>query len=188
MDEDYLREDQFESWLTSDEVPEGTPVRRWRRPVIVAVAVVAILSLALPVVSNLLDRGRPPVADNGLDICGFDYCVVQEAVVLAGLDLEMSRLANTILTDEGATDLANRLTDYLEIAPVPITVVDELGGRLGGVFDPDSRSIFIERPANAWTVIHEVAHAVASGHGADFQNALMDLIVVAKPLLSAGAS
>jgi len=188
MDEDYLSEARIEDWATSDEEPEDDLTTRWRRPVIVVVAVVVILSLALPVVYNLVDRGSPPVADNGLDICGFDYCVVQEAVVLSGLDLEMSRLANTILTDDGVTELANRMTDYLEIPTVPVSVVDELGGRLGGVFDPDSRSILIARPATAWTVIHEVAHAVATGHGADFQNVLMELIVAATPLVSAGAS
>jgi hypothetical protein len=54
-------------------------------------------------------------------------------------------------------------------------VVDSLEGRLGGVYDPATRSIEIERPARAWTVLHEVAHVMEGGHGQDFQEVLIEL-------------
>ncbi len=147
----------------------------WRRSVVVVVALLTVLALAAPPLYNLLDRGRPPIADNGLEVCGFDYCEIQDVVRSVGLDLEMSRLSNTILDDDGASELSEELTRYLGIDSLSVTIVDDLGGRLGGFYDPATRSIFIDRPASAWVVLHEVAHAVARGHGADFQHVLVGL-------------
>jgi hypothetical protein len=165
----------FDEWDAGDEEFEEIAPPRWRRPALVALAILVALSLAILPLQSLFDGTTPAVSDSGLEICGDDYCIVREAVVEAGLDLEMSRLANTLLDDSAAADLANELTDYLGVERVVLSVVDELGGRLGGVYDPSTRSISIERPANAWVVAHEVAHAVAPGHGEAFQRALVDL-------------
>jgi predicted metal-dependent hydrolase len=46
------------------------------------------------------------------------------------------------------------------------------------VYDVETRTISIERPARAWTVLHEVAHVLEPGHGADFQRVVIDLATV----------
>lgn len=165
----------FDEWDSDDEDLEPIPPPRWRRPAVVAMAILVAASLAILPLQSLFDGTTPPVSDSGLEICGDDYCIVREAVVEAGLDLEMSRLANTLIDDAAAVALADELADYLGIERVDLEVVDQLGGRLGGVYDPSTRSILIDRPANAWVVAHEVAHAVAPGHGEDFQQVLIDL-------------
>lgn len=165
----------LDEWDTDEDEFETVAPPRWRRPVVVTLAILVAASLAILPLQSLFDGTTPAVSDSGLAICGDDYCIVREAVVEAGLDLELSRLANTLLDDAAAVALANELTDYLGIDRVELTVVDELGGRLGGVFDPSTRSILIDRPANAWVVAHEVAHAVAPGHGDEFQRVLIDL-------------
>lgn len=147
---------------------------RWRRRLVVGVSIVAIMSLSAVPISNLIDGGRPRVADNGLEVCAFDYCVIQDAVSAVGLDLEMSRLSNLIL-DDAAARLVAATTRYLGIAPIAVRIEDQLGGQLGGYFDPAGPVVVIERPANVWIVLHEVAHAVAAGHGPDFQAVLIDL-------------
>jgi hypothetical protein len=177
MDSEIAREEEllFEEWDIEDEEVETSPAARWRRPVVVAVSIVVALSIALLPLYNLFDGRNPPIAENGLEICGYDYCTVYDAVVEAGLDLEMSRLANLILDDAEASLMAIALTSYLGIEEVELLVVDQLGARLGGVYDPATRSILIERPANAWVVTHEIAHAVAAGHGPDFQDVIIEL-------------
>lgn len=157
-----------------DEDLETEPLApSWRKPVLIGVSLVIIVALMAVPVYNALNT--PTVADNGLEVCGFDYCIVEEAVRDADLEQEMSRLYNTVLEDGEAVALARVLTDGLGIDPVGLTVVDTLEGRLGGVYDPATRSIAIERPARAWTVLHEVAHVVESGHGEAFQEVLIEL-------------
>lgn len=164
----------FEDWDEYEDVePATAPV--WRKPVLIVVAGLTAVAMALVPIYNVF--WARTFADNGLEVCGFDYCVVQEAVRVAGLDLEMSRLSNTFLDDEGARSLADELTEYLDVDPIFLTVVDDLEGSLGGVYDPEARSIQIERPARAWTVLHEVAHAVEIGHDEDFQAVVIDLTV-----------
>lgn len=162
----------FDAWDTDEEDLE--PARpTWRRPVLIAVAAVTAIAMALVPIYNVFFATR--VADNGLEVCGFDYCIVQESVREAGLDLTMSRLTNTFLDEGEARALADELTDYLGVAPVGLMVVQDLDGRLGGVYDRSERSISIESPARAWTVLHEVAHAVEPGHDEDFQEVVIDL-------------
>ncbi len=171
----FFDERDDDGWVADEEELEASPPPRWRRPAVVALAILVALSLAILPLQSLFDGTTPAVSDSGLAICGDDYCIVREAVAEAGLDLELSRLANTLLDEAAAVALANELTDYLGIDRVDLAVVDDLGGRLGGVYDPSTRSILIDRPANAWVVAHEVAHAVASGHGEEFQEVLIDL-------------
>lgn len=170
--ESHGEEPFFADWVAEEE-DLGSTRPTWRKPVLIAVATITAIAMALIPIYNVVFATR--VADNGLEICGFDYCVVQEAVRGAGLDLTMSRLANTILVESEARDLANELTDYLGTSPVGLSVVEDLDGRLGGLYDPGARSISIESPARAWTVLHEVAHAVESGHGPGFRDVLIDL-------------
>lgn len=177
FDPDSLElDDSFEDWDSDLDAAEAERDSGWRRWVVGVIAVVVVISLLLVSLSNLVRQGAPPVADNGLAVCGFDYCLVQEAIRAVGLDLEMSRLANTILDDAETRLLADDLASFLGIEPVDISLVDQLEGRLGGFYDPGSRAVVIERPANAWVVSHEVAHSVASGHGIDFQKTLAALV------------
>lgn len=172
-DEDLFAEEaSFEAWdETDDDLEPLAP--SWRRPTLIGVAIVTAVALALVPIYNVFSART--IADNGLEVCGFDYCIVQEAATEAGVDLEMSRLANTFLDEDEARALALELTDYLGIDPVGLVVVERLDGRLGGVYDPATRSIEIESPARAWTVLHEVAHAVSTGHGQDFQAVVIEL-------------
>jgi hypothetical protein len=165
-----------DGWDAEEDDVEDPAPPRWRRPVVVLLAILVAVSLAILPLRSLFDGSNPPIAENGLEICGYDYCTVREAVTEAGLDLEMSRLANTPLDDDQAAELADELTRFLGIDRVAVTVVDELGGRLGGRYDPAARSILIERPATAWVVAHEVAHAVAAGHGDEFMEVLLEVV------------
>jgi len=163
----------FYNWDDDEDTEEDEPVPAWRRPLIVGVAAVTALALALIPLYNVIFART--VAENGLEVCGFDYCVVQEAVRADGLDLTMSSLANTFLDEQEARALAGELTDFLGIEPVGLRVVTDLDGPHGGVYDPATRSISIESPARAWTVLHEVAHAVETGHGEGFTEVVIDL-------------
>ena len=166
----------FDGWDSEEEDFDAPAPPRWRRPVVVLLAGLVAVSLALLPLRGLFDGSNPPIAESGLEICGYDYCTVRDAMAEAGLDLEVSRLANTLLDDDQAAELADELTRFLGIDDVEVAVVDELGGRLGGVYDPAARSILIERPASAWVVAHEVAHAVAPGHGDEFKEVVIAMV------------
>jgi hypothetical protein len=170
---DHPEENLFEEWDLTEEDFEPLAPPPWRKPLLIVIAALTAIAMAAVPIYNVVTARS--VAENGLEVCGFDYCVVQEAAQDAGVDLTMSRLANTYLDDEEARELADRLAEYLDIPPVGLEVVDDLDGRLGGVYDPATRSISIERPARAWTVLHEVAHAIETGHGEDFQDLVIEL-------------
>lgn len=164
----------FGEWADWDDEPEPVAAApTWRRPALIVVAAITAVAMAVVPLYNVFQART--VAENGLEICGFDYCVVQEAAVEAGADLVMSRLWNTLVDEETARQLAAELTDHLGIRPVTLHLVDDLEGRLGGVYDPETRSIRIARPARAWTVLHEVAHAVETGHGTEFRELVIEL-------------
>lgn len=175
IEPDDREEFLFEEWDLDEDDLEPMPEPAWRRPLLIVVAAITALALAAVPLYNVVFTDT--TAENGLDICGFDYCVVQEGVRAAGLDLVMSRLANTFLTEEEARALADELTGHLGVEPVGLVVVQEIDGRIGGVYDPQTRRITIESPARAWTVLHEVAHVVAGGHGEDFIAVVVDLAV-----------
>lgn len=153
---------------------DGPIAPSWRRPLLIGVAAITALAMALLPLYNLFNQGRP-VADNGLEVCGFDYCIVQDAAIAAGLNEEMSMLAATFLSDEEAGDLADALLDELGERDVRFVVVDRLDGDVKGQYQPDERRILVERPVRAWIVVHEVAHAASSGHDDDFQRVLIGL-------------
>ena len=165
-------------WLdveVDDQYEEPPAPPPWRRRVITAVGVLVAVAMLAGPVWNVIDGATPQVSDSGLELCGFDYCIVQDAVREAGQDLTMSRLANSFLDEEGASALADSLVAYLGVAPVTVEVVDRIDRRIAGQYNPATRHILLERPARAWIVLHEVAHTVATGHGADFQATLVDL-------------
>jgi len=135
---------------------------------------VAAAMLAVPV-WNVIDGLTPELSDSGLELCGFDYCIVQQAVREAGYDLTMARLTNTILDEEQARSLADELVAHLGVGPVTVEVVDRIDRRIAGQYDPSSHNILLERPARAWIVVHEAAHTVATGHGDDFQHIVIEL-------------
>lgn len=160
--------------LVGDEALETPSSPIWRRVMLPLIAIVTAVSLAMIPVYNLLDT-NPPLADNGLEVCGFDYCVVQEALRGAGLDLDLSRLANTFLDDEEAQGLAHGLAAAAGAELTGFVIVDRLEGDIKGQFDPATGTIYVERPIRAWIVVHEVAHLLSPGHGPAFQEALIGL-------------
>ena len=87
----------------------------------------------------------------------------------------MSRLANTYLTDEETEQLVDVLVTHLGASSLGLVVVDRLEGEIKGQYDPLTKTIFVERPVRAWIVLHEVAHAVSTGHGEDFQEVVIEL-------------
>lgn len=174
MTEPEFPDELVDPWddLTEEDF-EPLPAPPWRKPLLIVVAALTAVAMAAVPLYNVLFAQQ--VSESGLEICGFDYCIVQQAAQEAGVDLTMSRLANTYLDEEGAREFARRLTDHLGIPPVGLQVVDRLDGRIGGVYDSETRSIAIERPARAWIVLHEVAHAVEAGHGEDFRQLVIEL-------------
>jgi hypothetical protein len=171
FDDPYFEEFELPPEGDDDELEPLGPW--WRRPLLIGVAALTAAAMLLVPIYNVI-QGQP-LADNGLEVCGFDYCVVQDSAIAAGLNEEMSRLANTFLSDSEATQLAEALLGRIGERDVSFVVVDQLEGDIKGQFDPGSRTIFVERPIRAWLVVHEVAHAEASGHGDDFQSALIEL-------------
>lgn len=160
-------------WDTEPDPPPPPP--RWRRRVITAVGVLVAAAMLAAPAWNIFDRANPPLSDSGLELCGFDYCIVQDAVREAGLGVTMSRLANTYVDEDEARSFAFELLAYLGEESVRVEVVDQLDGRIAGQYQGADRLILLERPVRAWIVLHEVAHVVASGHGEIFHEAIIDL-------------
>lgn len=173
LDDDFPEADEH---LYPDETDlDETGAPGWRRPLLIAVAVVTLVALAMVPVYNLIDRGQPRVADNGLEVCGFDYCLIQDVVTDAGLDLSMSRLSTTFLSDDEAAAFTAALLDHVGEAGVDFEMVDRLDGDIEGQFSPAANLIQVERPARAWIVLHEVAHVGTDDHGESFQRRLIEL-------------
>jgi len=168
-----------EPWAEEDlwdvEADPPPPPPRWRRRLITAVGVLVAAAMLAGPAWNIFDRANPPLSDSGLELCGFDYCIVQDAVREAGFGVTMSRLANTYVTEGEARDFACALLAYLGEGAGTVEVVDQRDGRSAGQYQGAERLILLERPVRAWIVLHEVAHVVASGHGEIFQDAIIDL-------------
>jgi hypothetical protein len=162
-------------WSPNEEAPEERGPS-WRRRLIPAVTVVALLAMLMLPFYSLIDSVNRPRAENGLEICDFDYCVVQEAVREAGLGTEMTRLASIVLSEEEAARLLHVILAHLEVPPVRFEVVDDLGGRTAGLYEPATRTIRVERPIRAWTIAHEAAHTLASAHGGAFTRVLIEIV------------
>lgn len=178
MGPDRSDEEHYEP-APDDLVGDYEPIEpaRWRRNVLVAIAAVTALAIAAVPIYNLIQARDRPIADNGLEVCGFDYCVIQDIVVAAGLGDTMSRLAVTFLNDTDAEDFAVDLQAHLGSPPSGFEMVDRLAGDISGEYSPDTDTIRVERPARAWIILHEVAHVGTNGHGADFRETLIDLAI-----------
>lgn len=162
--------DPFEE---DDDVDE--PARRrlgwgWR----IAGIVTALAMLVLPL-WNVVRGATPQVADNGLEVCSFDYCVVEEQVRAAGFGDVMIRQSGVIVPDAEVQSYVDAFSDVVDGPPVTAEVVDDLPGELGGRYITSDRVIQIDRPATVWIIAHEVAHSVGSGHDDDFMDALLEL-------------
>lgn len=172
VDDPYFDEFDLEAFDETEE--DSDPIAPpWRRPLLIGIAALTAAAMLLIPMYNVL-RGQQ-VADNGLEVCGFDYCIVQDAMIAAGLNEEMSRLANTFLDDDEAEILASALLERIGERDVSFQIVGRLDGEIKGQFDPDTRTILVERPVRAWIVVHEVAHAEAPGHEEGFREALIEL-------------
>lgn len=168
-------EQSVEEWFYGDPVdPQESEGRRWMLWLVAAITAVALSAVPL---YNLFQSTQPQIADNGLEVCGADYCVVQDAVAAAGLLSEMVLFSNTYLTDEEAATLVASLVRSLGEEPVALVMVDRLDGEIAGQYNPSARTIYIERPATAWIVVHEVAHVANGGHGEGFQSTLEELVL-----------
>jgi hypothetical protein len=173
----------LEEWGPEDEFEDVEPPR-WRRWLLAVVASIVVLGMAAVPIYNVVNGAQPDIADNGLEVCGFDYCVVQDAVRAEGLDLTMSALANTYLNDEQTAELTAAALVFLGEDPVAVEVVDRLDRQIAGQYVPETRTILIERPSRAWIVLHEAAHVGTLGHGEEFQETLIDLAVWLAPALN----
>ncbi|MCZ6630871.1 MAG: hypothetical protein O7D28_05940, partial [Actinobacteria bacterium] len=81
-------ESAFEYWDVEEDSFEPLEPPPWRRWLIIAVAALTVMAMALVPLYNFIDRD-PPVADNGLEVCGFDYCIVHVGGGLAGMTAGM---------------------------------------------------------------------------------------------------
>lgn len=156
----------------TEDIAAPSRLRRWTVGAVAAGLAAVLLSGPL---LQILDRANPQIADNGLAVCGVDYCVVQEAMNASGYGATMARLTMTRLSDGEAQALADELAAVLGVGSVPVTVVASLEGPTAGSYDPSRRVITIERPATAWIVVHEMAHVRSAGHGPEFLDTLVEL-------------
>lgn len=166
---------QVDDWQDADweSIPDE-PIRRrlptsWR-----VIGVVAALSLLVIPVLNLINAG-PRFADNGLEICRFDYCVVERQVFDAGLGGTVAVMSSIIVPDEDVQSVVDELIAVVGGPAVTVEVVAELPGDLGGRYIASEGLIELDRPVNLWVIAHEVAHAVAPGHEDEFIATLVEL-------------
>lgn len=136
--------------------------------------VTALAMLVLPL-WNVVQATSPQVADNGLEVCSYDYCIVEEKVREAGYGEVMIRQSGEIIPDREVQSYVDAFTDVVGGPALTVEVVDDLPGQLGGRYTPVDRHIQIDRPATVWIIAHEVAHSVGSGHDDDFMGALLEL-------------
>ena len=177
-DSDYDSEvDSWEDWETDDweparedQISSRTLPTSWR-----VIGIVAALSMLAIPIFNLIDARSPQIADNGLEVCRFDYCIVEQYVLDAGLGRTMAEMSSIIVPDAEVQSYVDAMIDVVGGPSVTAEVVDELPGDLGGRYSPAARLIQIDRPATVWIIAHEVAHTVSSGHDEEFRETLVDL-------------
>lgn len=156
--------------IREDSVSSRTLPTSWR--VIGILAAVSMLAIPL---FNMIDARSPQVADNGLEVCSFDYCVVERYVVDADMGRTMAEMSSLIVPDADVQSFVDAMIDVVGGPSVTAQVVDELPGDLGGRYSPAERLIQIDRPATVWVIAHEVAHTVSQGHDEEFQETLVEL-------------
>jgi hypothetical protein len=162
--------------VEGDEAVLEDPIAARRIPVSWRIigALAAVSMFAIPLF-NVLDARTPQIADNGLEVCQFDYCVVEQYVLDAGAGLVMAEMSAVIVPDVDVQSYVDAMIDVVGGPDVQADVVDELPGDLGGRYSPASRLIQIDRPATVWVIAHEVAHTVSPGHDIAFRETLVEL-------------
>lgn len=167
-DEDWETDD----WepIRDDSISRRTLPTSWR-----VIGIIAALSMLAIPLFNLIDARTPQLADNGLEVCQFDYCVVERYVVDAGLGRTMAAMSSRIVPDAEVQSFVDAMIEVVGGPSVTAQVVDELPGDLGGRYSPAERLIQIDRPATVWVIAHEVAHTVSPGHDEEFQETLVEL-------------
>jgi hypothetical protein len=163
---------EVDGWepISEDPIGRRTLPTTWRVMGILA----ALSMLAIPLF-NLIDARSPQIADNGLEVCRFDYCIVERHVVDAGLGRTMAEMSSIIVPDAEVQSFVDAMIDVVGGPSVTAQVVDDLPGDLGGRYSSAERLIQIDRPATVWVIAHEVAHTVSPGHDEDFQETLVEL-------------
>lgn len=171
--------DEVDEWDDSDTEIEDfepfLPRRRrlgWRSRLVALTAALSMLAIPL---YNVIDGASPQVADNGLEVCRFDYCIIEQRVRDEGLGNAMARMAASVVPDSEVQSFVDAMVRVVGGPDISASVVDELPGDLGGRYSPATRTIEIDRPATVWLIAHEVAHSVSTGHGDDFQRTLIEL-------------
>lgn len=134
----------------------------------------ALAMLAIPL-WNVIDARTPQFAHNGLEVCAFDYCEVQQQVDAAGFGVIMAGASQIPVSDRDTQALVDSFSVVLDGPDVTIEVVDGIDGGVAGQYIRSERHIQVERPARVWVVAHEVAHSVSNGHDDDFLEALLEL-------------
>ncbi len=168
---------EVDDWQEDDRepIPEEPIASRdlpmsWR-----VLGIVAALSMLAIPLFNMIDARTPQLADNGLEVCRFDYCVVERHVVDVGLGRTMAVMSSIIVPDDEVQSYVDAMIDVVGGPSVTAEVVDELPGDLGGRYTPAARLIQIDRPATVWVIAHEVAHTVSPGHDDEFRETLVEL-------------
>lgn len=161
-----------------DELGEDDAIepRVWRRWLLGVVAGLLVVLLVAGPVSNLFEQAQPQIAENGLEVCPFDYCVVQTAVRSAGHGPTMARLVATELDAEEAQVLADLLVAAIGQRRVAVEVVSSLPESLAGRYGVGSRVVQVVEPIRAWVIVHEVAHTSAGGHDSTFIDVILRLL------------
>ena len=167
-DEDW----EVDDWepIREDPISRRTLPTSWR-----VIGVVAALSMLAIPIFNLIDARSPQIAANGLEVCRFDYCIVEQYVIDVGLGRTMAEMSSIIVPDAEVQSYVDAMIDVVGGPSVTAEVVDELPGDLGGRYSPAERLIQIDRPATVWIIAHEVAHTVSTGHDEEFQETLVQL-------------
>lgn len=158
-------------WLEAAARDEAAS-RRTASPWVRAIGIVAVLAMIMLPLWNVLRGSTPQIADNGLEVCPIDYCVVQRAIEQAGLGITMAGASKRIVPDDETQAVVDRLSAVVDGPAVSVVVVDDLEGPIGGRYASATRTISVDRPATVWVLAHEVAHSVAPGHDSDFLAAL----------------
>lgn len=171
--------DEIDQQRDSDEEPGDfepfLPTRSRMGWKVRLVALTAALSMLAIPLYNVIDGASPQIADNGLEVCRIDYCLIEQRVRAAGLGDVMVGMAASVVPDSEVQSFVDTMVGVVGGPDIAAFVVDELPGDLGGRYSPAARSIEIDRPATVWLIAHEVAHSVSTGHGEEFQETLIEL-------------
>lgn len=165
-DDDADEIDDFEPFLPR------RPRVGWKVRVVALAAALSMLAIPL---YNVIDGASPQIADNGLEVCRIDYCLIEQRVRDAGLGNVMVGMAASVVPDSDVQSFVDAMVRVVGGPDLAAFVVDELPGDLGGRYSPATRTIEIDRPATVWLIAHEVAHSVSTGHGEEFQETLIEL-------------